>query len=112
MSLVPEQSAFLRDVCSLLTHAHSLGYEVTGGELYRTSEQQMIYVKQGKSKTQNSNHLRRLAIDLYFFLDGSLVECGDELERLGHYWVGLNPLNRAGMFWQWKDTPHFERNVK
>ena len=36
MSLVHEQHLFLQDVTRLLTLAWSHGFEVTGGELYRT----------------------------------------------------------------------------
>lgn len=45
----------------------------TGGELWRSPEQQEIYFKTGRSKTMNSNHLRRCATDLNFFWDGELV---------------------------------------
>ena len=42
---------------------------MTGGELARTPEQQAIYFKTGRSKTMNSIHLKRCAIDLNFFKD-------------------------------------------
>jgi hypothetical protein len=110
MSLIAAQSAFLLDVARLILFATSKGYNVTGGELSRTIEQQRIYVCAGKSKTMNSNHLRRLAIDLFFFLVG--VQLGIEAMReLGAYWESLNPLNRwGGNFKTITDAPHFERN--
>ena len=64
MSLVTEQAAFLLDVCKLITKADELGFTVTGGELFRTLEQQQLYIKTGRSKTMNSLHLKRCAIDL------------------------------------------------
>ena len=67
MGLVSEQAAFLLDACKIIQFAAEKGFTVTGGELWRTPEQQEIYVKTGKSKTMNSNHLKRLAIDLNFF---------------------------------------------
>ena len=68
MSLVTEQAAFLLDVCKLIQFATERGFTVTGGELYRTLEQQQIYIKTGRSKTMNSMHLKRCAIDLNFFI--------------------------------------------
>lgn len=112
MKLVPEQAAFLLDVGRLVQHATNLGFVVTGGELYRTAEQQQIYVKTGRSKTMQSNHLRRLAVDLNFFLNGKLCYDIEKLRPLGEFWEGLHPKNRWGGFWKsFKDVPHFERNV-
>ena len=117
--MIREQFNFLLDVCKLVLYAASLGFVVTGGELWRTAEQQALYVKQGRSKTLNSNHLRRLAIDLNFFLNGVLCYDREKLRPLGEYWESLHPKNRwGGNFdrdWARKDTfkdlPHFERNV-
>lgn len=112
MSLVPEQAAFLLDVCRLIQYAASQGWTITGGELYRTLEQQQIHVKAGRSKTMNSNHLRRLAIDLNFFKDGKLVWDKNAIAPLGSYWETLHPKNRwGGNFRSLVDVPHFERNV-
>lgn len=113
MKLVAEQAAFLLDVVKLLQVATASGFQVTGGELYRTAEQQEIYLKQGKSKTLNSNHLRRLAIDLNFFKEGKLVQSREELRAVGEFWESLNAgVNRwGGNFKSIVDTPHFERNV-
>lgn len=109
MSLVAEQAAFMLDVSKLIQFAFGRGYMVTGGELYRTTEQQQIYVKTGRSQTMNSKHLERLAIDLNFFKDGKLVYA---VEEIGRYWESLNPKNSAGMFWKsFKDAPHFERRI-
>lgn len=112
MSLVTEQAAFLLDVCKLIQTANKLGFVVTGGELYRTPEQQQIYVKTGRSQTLKSNHLRRLAIDLNFFVDGKLCYDIEKLRPIGEFWQSLNPKNSWGGFWKsFKDVPHFERNA-
>jgi hypothetical protein len=73
MSLSTEQAAFLLDMCKLIQYATDQGFVVTGGELARTPEQQAIYVKTGRSKTMNSIHLKRCAIDLNFFKDGKII---------------------------------------
>ena len=111
MSLRQEQTAFLLDACKLIEYATAQGFEVTGGELWRTPEQQAIYVKSGRSKTLKSNHLKRLAIDLNFFKGGELCSV-EQIAPLGDFWESLNPLNRwGGRFSKLKDGPHFERNI-
>jgi len=110
MSLSQEQAAFLLDVCKLIQHATSEGWMVTGGELARTPEQQQIYVNTGRSKTMNSNHLRRCAVDLNFFRDGKIVWDKDKVAPLGAFWESLSPKNRwGGNFKSLLDVPHFER---
>lgn len=121
MSLVAQQSAFLLDACLLIEEAVRRGFVVTGGELWRTQEQQDLYVKQGKSRTKDSCHLNRMAIDLNFFKDGQLVTERKVLKPLGDWWEGLTPLNRWGGSWRGKidsgkstfiDLPHFERMLQ
>jgi hypothetical protein len=112
MSLVSEQAAFLLDVCKLVQKATELGFVVTGGELARTTEQQEIYVKTGRSKTMNSIHLKRCAIDLNFFKGGKLTYDRGVLQPLGDYWESLDPKNQWGGNWRtFKDVPHFQRTV-
>ena len=112
MSMIQEQDAFLQDVAQLILFCKSEGILVTGGELYRTAEQQQIYVKTGRSKTMNSKHLNRLAIDLNFFIDGKLCYDVEKLSKVGKFWENLSPKNSSGMFWKsFKDLPHFERRV-
>lgn len=112
MTLSAEQAAFLLDACKLIQHATDLGWTVTGGELYRTQDQQEIYFKAGKTKTMQSNHLRRLAIDLNFLKDGQAVWDKAQLQPVGDYWESLHPSNRwGGNFVSFTDVPHFERNI-
>ena len=110
--MVDEQSAFLLDMCKLIQYATQQGWVITGGELFRTAEQQEIYFKTGRSQTMASKHLRRCAIDLNFFKDGKLVWDKTALAPVGAYWESLNPKNRwGGNFKSLVDVPHFERNV-
>lgn len=112
MSLVEHQAAFLDHVCQLVQHAKELGFVVTGGELYRTAEQQQIYIQTGRSKTMNSYHLRRLAIDLNFFKDGALCYDKAALQPVGDFWESLDTKNSWGGNWSsFKDVPHFERRA-
>jgi hypothetical protein len=112
MSLVAEQAAFLLDACKLIQYATEQGFVITGGELSRTPEQQAMHVKSGRSKTMNSMHLKRCAIDLNFFKNGKIVWDKATLAPLGAYWESLNSKNRwGGNFRSLVDCPHFERNV-
>lgn len=115
MSLMHEQATFLLQVTELIRKAGELGFHVTGGELFRTPEQQAIHVRNGRSTTLNSQHLKRLAVDLNFFRGGAdgawrLVQSVEELRPLGQFWESLDPANRWGGNWNlFKDAPHFER---
>jgi len=110
MSLMQEQAAFLLDVCKLVQFATSQGFTVTAGEMYRTPEQQQMYVKTGRSQTMNSLHLTRRAVDFNFFKDGKLVYDKKVLAGLGAYWESLHPLNSwGGNGVKLVDTPHFSR---
>lgn len=109
-SLSDTQWEFLKDVAKLINYADSLGYKLTGGELYRTKYQQKRYIKLGRSQTMNSKHLSRLAIDLNLFIDNNLTYEFEDFEPLGVYWESLNPNNKWGGRWHFKDTNHFQRN--
>lgn len=111
MSVTDQQWLFLLDVAKLIQKAESLEIKLTGGELYRTEEQQAIYLKEGKSKTMNSKHRKRLAIDFNFFINGKLTYEKAKVQVLGDFWESLSPQNRWGGNWQFQDTPHFERVV-
>ena len=118
MRLSEYQRIFTRNISKLIIFAYSNGLELTFGESYRTNEQQLIYVQTGKSKTMNSNHLRRLAVDFNVFENGNLTYDWQTIKILGDYWETLNPNNRWGGDWNkndikdgFIDTPHFEMNV-
>jgi len=117
MKLSDEQFEFLKDTIKLFNKAMELGFMITYGEAYRTPEQQEIYFRTGKTKTMNSNHLKRLAIDLNFFMPKennvlTLTYDKAELQELGDYWESLNSKNKwGGNFETFTDTPHFERRV-
>ena len=112
MSNVSEQAEFLLDVGRLVQRATELGFQVTAGELYRAPEQQEIYVKTGRSKTMQSLHLQRRAVDLNFFKDGKLVYDKSAIAPLGAYWESLHPLNSwGGNGVKVLDLPHFSRGI-
>lgn len=111
---VREQALFMQDIAGLIKWCYMQGYAVTAGEFLRTPLQQAEYFRIGRSKTLDSNHIKKLAADLQFFRmsDGKYLTTKDEIAPIGAYWVSLSSKNRwGGNFKSLCDAPHFERNV-
>lgn len=119
--LAPTQAAkqwiFLKNVARLIAWAESQGFELTGGELYRPQATQKIYLQQGLSRTANSRHTQRLAIDLNLFIGGKYQTQTLAYRPLGIFWCSLHTLNRWGGDWngnglssdeKLQDGNHFE----
>jgi len=123
-TLSSKQKTFTFNVSLLIAYAYSNGFQLTFGEVYRTLEQQKIYFNSGRSKTMNSNHLNRLAVDFNIFYDGKMLFFDEKkysvdvetVRPLGEYWESLHPLNRWGADWNkngindetFRDPYHFE----
>ena len=117
MSLGQEQEIFAKHVVMLINQAWELGYSVRLGEVQRPIEMQQLYVQQGRSKTMDSQHIKKLAIDLVLLIGGQVCT-RTEIEPLGKWWESLDPKNRWGGSWRgmieakksnFVDAPHFER---
>lgn len=107
-TLRKKQTLFLANVSKLINYANSLpGYEITGGELWRTPEQQAIYLSKGMSKTKFSKHQDRLAIDINVFIDGVYRTDKAAFAPLAKYWKELDSNNVSGFDWNW-DYNHFQ----
>lgn len=111
MSMSDKQWEFAKDIASLILYAERKGYKLTLGEAYRTKEQQELHVKAGRSKTMDSNHLKRLAVDFNLFIDGKVIwDFTREWEDLGVYWESIRKENKwGGHYKSFLDLPHFER---
>jgi hypothetical protein len=88
--LAKTQRQFSKAVALLILYAYQIGYEVSLGHAYRSPNES------GRLGFKNSNHIRRLAIDLNLFLDGKYLETTEDHERLGAFWETLHPLARWG----------------
>ena len=131
MTLLLKQMVFTDNIGKLIAYAHSIGIGLTFGEVYRTTEQQELYVKTGRSKTMNSRHLQRLAVDFNMFVlkdDGRMLfntgiskaQFDKDIQiakPLGQYWASLNIDNVWGSDWDrdgntaehsFQDPYHFE----
>ena len=122
MRLSDHQWEFLLDVSRLIQYSYGNGFKITGGDLYRSKEEQARLIAKGVSWTTNSRHLQRLAIDLNIFYNEhpeaeteerwKLIDRSDYkvAEPLGEFWESLSPYNVWGGYWTKKlDAPHFER---
>lgn len=94
-TLRDHQSLFMRLVPRLIDYAYQSGYELTGGELWRTSEQAALNAAAGKG-ISNSLHRDRLAIDLNLFKDGKFLANSADHRPLGEFWEQLHPLCKWG----------------
>jgi len=130
MSLSKEQQIFTRHISRLILYATGLGIGLTFGDAYRPKMLQYLYFygytirmsgvipklirAKKRSKTLNSNHKKRLAVDFNFFIDGKLIYKHKLINALGQYWEGLDPAHNrwGGNFKNIYDSPHFERNIK
>lgn len=107
MTLSEKQQTFTENIGKLIAFAIANGYKLTFGEVYRTPEQQQIYFNTGRSKTLNSRHLQRLAVDFNIFKDGVYLFQNAATKKaevqsclvLGNYWLTLNPDNVWGGDW-------------
>lgn len=90
MSLGNKQRKFTRLLPLLLNKAHELGYEVTLGDAYRDPR---VFGRAGIAKgygRKESNHKRRLAIDLNLFKEGVYLRETEDHRELGEYWESLD----------------------
>ncbi len=81
-------------VARLILHAQQLGFEVTGGDLYRDPRATYGHPK--------STHRSRLAIDLNLFIDGEYIQDGRGHDKLHDYWDSIGGAKRIE-----KDMNHY-----
>lgn len=112
MSLRTEQSIFAEDFVKFLNWLLSEGYQFTFGEAQRPIEMQEIYVRNGRSKTMDSYHIKKLAFDLFIFKNSRLLASKEETQFAGNKWESIAAKNSWGGNWNnFKDVPHFERRI-
>jgi hypothetical protein len=119
MSLGQEQEQFARQLVQLIQYIWDAGDSVRIGEVQRPVEMQAIYVKTGRSKTMDSEHIKKCAADLVVLRRGVVLD-REGMKPYGDFWEGLDIKNRWGGNWRglvdsgkshFVDTPHFERKT-
>ena len=115
MKLSEKQMIFSLNIAKLIRYAHLMAMGLTFGHAWRSPEEQERLFKAGLTKTLNSQHLNRLAVDFNVFINGRLCLDWSTIKILGDYWESLHPQNRWGGDWNnnelkdgFIDTPHFE----
>lgn len=87
MGVRKKQSRFALHVAFLILEAERLGYEVTFGDAFRDPRMfGKVGVKIGYSH-KDSNHKKRLAIDLNLFIDGKYIRDSTGHDVLHDFWV-------------------------
>ena len=91
-----QQVEFMRRVPLLISKAFELGFEVTGGDLYRDTR--------CNYGSKSSRHRQRLAIDLNLFKDGRYIKDTYGHKDLGEWWESI------GGIWggRFDDGNHYE----
>lgn len=96
MKLGKKQELFMRLLPSLINKAHSLGFEIRGGDLLRDERVHGIFgVKKGYGHSR-SCHKLKLAIDLNLMKDNKLMRKTSQHKELGKWWEKQHKLCRWG----------------
>lgn len=96
LSLWEKQTLLMRLLPRLLDRAHELGYQVTGGDLYRDPR---VFGAAGDKQGYGASyslHKERLAVDLNLFRDGRYLTTSEQHRPLGEFWEALHPLTCWG----------------
>ena len=96
MSLKDKRIAFTRMIPRLIDKAFELGFEVTGGDLFRD--------KRCPYGSERSKHHAGLAIDLNLYRDGTYLTKTEDHTPLGEWWESV------GGIWggRFQDGNHYE----
>lgn len=116
MSLGTDQELFATDFANLILYAIGRGDTVRIGEVQRPLEMQQLYVSTGRSKTMDSQHIKKCAGDIFILRAGKLLD-RQEMKIYGDWWEAHSPRHRWGGSWRglieakkssFVDVPHFE----
>lgn len=101
MTLIDKQQLFAELAARLILHAIDQGYQVTLGHAERSREEAV------RLGFPNSNHTRRLAIDLNLFRNGRYLGRSEDHQPLGEWWKTRHPLCRWGGDFSRPDGNHY-----
>lgn len=101
------QRLFMRLVPRLIDYIHEQGYECTGGDLYRDPR---VFGEIGERLGYghpNSNHKRKLAIDINLFRNGAYLAKTEDHKPIGEWWKQQHELCRWGGDFPDPDGNHY-----
>ena len=96
MPLGQKQELFMRLLPRLIDKAHELGFEVRGGDLFRSPR---VFGRVGESQgygSATSCHKLKLAVDLNLFKGGKFLQATSDHRALGEWWEKQHALCRWG----------------
>lgn len=96
MKLGKKQELFMRLLPRLIDKAHSLGFEIRGGDLFRDSRLHGGYGEKKGYGHKRSCHKLKLAIDLNLFKNGEFITTTEGHKKLGEWWEKQNKYCRWG----------------
>ena len=107
LPLAEAQHLFLKLLPRLIDEITTTeGYEMSGGELWRTPEMVQLYAKSGRG-VSSSVHPLRLAIDINLFKQGQYLQTSEAHRQFGLFWESLHPLTRWGGNFSKPDGNHY-----
>lgn len=113
MKLSDQQAIFTKNVVCLIYYLIDvLGWKVVIGEVWRREVTQKWLFKKGWTKTLNSDHRYKLAVDLFVWIEGIFLNNAKEnkevMKSAGDYWKTLNKQNYwGGDYKTFCDINHF-----
>lgn len=84
-------------------------YRLVIGEVKRSEYQQIEHVANGVSWTLDSDHLLKLAVDFFLWIDGVYQSKSADYWPVARFWESLDPLNYSGLLRWGKDGHHMGR---
>jgi len=108
MKLGEKQELFMRLLPRLIDKAHSLGFEVRGGDLFRDPRVHGELGQKVGYGSANSNHKLKCAIDLNLFKGGQFLASTEAHRELGEWWEHQHELCRWGGRFKNADGNHYE----
>ena len=109
LALGKAQELFVGLSIALIEFTLDQGYQLRYGETYRPQEMQDLYFARGSTKTKNSQHTKKLAIDLLLFKDGVYLKDAYDYAFMGEYWETLSAYcHWGGRIKLLLDANHFE----
>lgn len=98
MRLSDQQSIFTRNLVETVYYlTDTLGWKVVIGEVWRREVTQKWLWKKGWTKTLDSDHLYKLAVDLFVWIEGIFLDNQTEnkevMKSAGDYWKRLHSKN-------------------
>lgn len=106
MSLNEKQSEFTACIAELITWAFDNGYPLILAEAFRTPEQAALNAEAG-SGISNSNHCKKLAVDMFRIKNGTITWDLLEYKPVGEKWLTIHTDARWGGNFKSKDAVHF-----